>query len=285
MPNLLIVGFKEELSGKTTIARAFLRYFLENGIDAIGFKPLSGNNIWRHYDHVCATLEEGRLYSNDAKLLKKELSGKIDEDKQTIKEELINPVHRLWNEPSLIDPLTTIPNFLIDRITLLEDHHQKTVLLDNKTASFEYLDKEKFLTNLKDNADNIYEIENIETFNTLIKYYYDRAINSTYEKIKKDFDLVIIESYGDITLPWNSFKKLDLVVGVEPWNIYVYEPEKYLDAVEIITVSHFKEVSTNQIKNLIKPIKEVEYKPAKSIKRIETIKKIADGLFRDIGFC
>ncbi|HIH40469.1 MAG TPA: hypothetical protein HA221_02760 [Halobacteria archaeon] len=285
MPNLMIVGFKEELSGKTTIARAFLRYFLDSGIDAIGFKPLSGNNIWKHYDQVCNTLKEGRLYSNDAKLLNNELIDKIDKDRQPINEELINPVHRLWNEPALIDQLTGIPNFVVDRITLFDGNHQRTVLLDNKTTSFEYIDKEKFLKNLNGKADDIFNIENIETFNTLVKYYYDSAINSTYDKIKRDFSLVIIESYGDIALPWDSsFKELDLVIGVEPWNIYVYEPEKYLDAVEITTLSHFKEVSTNQIKDLIRPIKKAKYKPVISGKRIDAIKKIASDLFRDIGF-
>jgi len=282
MPNLMIVGFREEVSGKTTISCAFLRYFLENGINATGFKPLSGNNIWKHYDQVCDTLEEGRLYSNDAKLLKRELDGKIDEP---IKEELINPVHRLWNEPALIDPLTRIPNFLVDRITFLDDNHLKTILLNNKIASFESLDKEKFLKNLKDSADDIYDIEDIETFNTLVRYYYDKAIYSIYNKIRKDFDLVIIESYGDIALPWNSFfKELDLVIGVEPWNIYVYEPEKYLDAVEITTVSYLKEISTNQIKDLIKPMKKVRYRPARSSERIEKVKKIASDLFKDFGF-
>lgn len=113
---------------------------------------------------------------------------------------------------------------MVDRITLFDGNHQRTVLLDNKTTSFEYIDKEKFLKNLNDKADDIFNIENIETFNTLVKYYYDSAINSTYDKIKRDFSLVIIESYGDIALPWDSsFKELDLVIGVEPWNIYVYD--------------------------------------------------------------
>lgn len=285
MPNLLIVGFNEELSGKTTIARACLRYFLENGIDAIGFKPLSGNNIWKHYDQVYNTLNEGRLYSNDAKLLNKEFVN-ITGKERPIKEELINPVHRLWNEPALIDPLTGIPNFIADRVTLWDNDHQKTVLLNNKMTSFEYFDKNKFLKRLIYNADEIYDIDNVEMFNTFVGYYYNLAISSAYDRIKRDFSLVIIESYGDIALPWNySFNGLDLVIGVEPWNLYLFEPEKYLDAVELTTSSYFKEISTDQIKSLIKPIKKTRFKPVRSGRRIEMIKKIVSGLLKEFDFC
>ena len=123
MYKVLVVGLKGVDSGKTTLSLAFLSYMRDKGFDICGFKPMAGNNIWYDYDMICRALSNGKLYGNDTRLLKSFSTGNIAE-------ELINPVHRLWSEPSLIDSASGIPSFIFDRITFWSDTAQ-SVLIEN----------------------------------------------------------------------------------------------------------------------------------------------------------
>jgi predicted P-loop ATPase/GTPase len=264
---ILIVGLKDTDAGKTTLARAMLSYLREEGFDACGFKPMAGNNIWYDYDVISEALSEGRLYGKDAKILRKASSGDV-------LEELINPIHRLWSEPPLINlnlP-SSFPSIILDRFTLWSDE-PRDILVENKTLSFNNKEEEKLLEKLHHHANDIYEIGDLKSLNEITKKYYGRAIGSAYRKLLDRYDPIVIEGYGDVALPWSELDDLDLVVGVEPWQVSVYNPDKYLNAVKFSIPTYSNEISTRRIRELVKPVKEVEFLPFRSGERVEMLKE------------
>lgn len=273
MYQVLVVGLKGVDSGKTTFSRALLSHLRDEGLNVCGFKPMAGNNIWYDYDVVSRALFEGRLYGKDAGLLKEESSGDVPE-------ELINPVHRLWSEPSLIDAATGLPTFILDRITFWPEGEdgdeegygeERSVLVENANALLN--GEKKLLRKLYPRAADVYRVKDADDLNGLVEAHYGRAIGSARRKIAEEHDALVIEGYSDAALPVAP-SDLDLVVGVEPWQISVYDPERYLDAVRLMTPSYSKEVSTSKVMELLSPKRQVEYQPSQPDERVDRLKEI-----------
>ena len=284
MYQVLVVGLKGVDSGKTTFSRALLSHLRGEGLDVCGFKPMAGNNIWYDYDVVSRALSEGRLYGRDAGLLKEESTGDVPE-------ELINPVHRLWSEPSQIDPATGVPTFIMDRITFWpegesedgdegghkderEDGYggERSILVEN--ANVHLNGEKKLFRKLYPRAANVCRIEDAEGLNSLVEAHYGRAIGSARRKIAAEHDALVIEGYSDAALPCGDVTTLDLVVGVEPWQISVYDPDRYLNAVRLSTPTYSREVSTSKVMELLSPERVVEYRPSNPEERVDRLKEI-----------
>ncbi len=274
MHQVLVVGLKGVDSGKTTFSRALLSHLRDEGLKVCGFKPMAGNNIWYDYDVVSRALSQGRLYGRDAGLLKEESSGNVPE-------ELIKPVHRLWSEPSLIDAASGVPTFILDRITFWPEGEdgdeegygdERSVLVEN--ANVHLNGEKKLLRKLYPKAADVYRVEDANDLNDLVKDHYGRAIGSAYRKIAEEHDALVIEGYSDAALPAGDVCDLDLVVGVEPWQISVYDPDRYLDAVRLSTPSYSKEISTSRVMELLSPKKVVEYQPSQPDERVDRLKEM-----------
>lgn len=274
MYQVLVVGLKGVDSGKTTLSRALLSHLRSEGLDVCGFKPMAGNNIWYDYDVVSMALSQGRLFGRDAGLLKEESTGDVPE-------ELINPVHRLWSEPSKIDPATGVPTFILDRITFWpegEDGDEKgygderSVLVEN--ANVHLNGEKKLLRKLYPKAADVYRVEDANDLNDLVKDHYGRAIGSAYRKIAREHDALVIEGYSDAALPAGDVCDLDLVVGVEPWQISVYDPDRYLDAVRLSTPTYSREISTSRVMELLSPKRVIEYQPSQPDERVDRLKEM-----------
>jgi predicted P-loop ATPase/GTPase len=281
MYQVLVVGLKGVDSGKTTFSRALLSHLRDEGLNVCGFKPMAGNNIWYDYDVVSRALSEGRLYGRDAGLLKEESSGEVPE-------ELINPVHRLWSEPSLIDPATGVPTFILDRVTFWPEDEdgdeegygdERSVLVEN--ANVHLNGEKKLLRTLYPRAADVYRVKDADDLNGLVAAHYGRAIGSAYQKIAEEHDAMVIEGYSDAALPAGEVCDLDLVVGVEPWQISVYDPERYLNAVRLSTPSYSKEVSTSKVMELLSPKRQVEYHPSNPEERVNRLKEIMPGVLEE----
>ncbi|MHC1636204.1 MAG: hypothetical protein ACXQTS_06280 [Candidatus Methanospirareceae archaeon] len=267
MHRILIVGFKERDAGKTSLALAFLGYLKGEGFIACGFKPCAGNNVWYDYDIVEEALSQGRLYGKDAKLLTGASIG------ENLQEELINPFHRLWDERPRNEPISQIPYFIVDRITLWEEE-KKDIVIENNASPFIHGPKRRLLKKLYTNASRIYKVNNIEELNMVIEKYYDKAIRSAFTKIDYSCDFLIIESYSDVALPWSGIRELDLVIGIEPWKIHVYDADRYLKAVQLAMPTYSqREISTYTIKELVEPIRSIEIPPFKSYEVVKKLKE------------
>ena len=271
---ILIVGLKEKDAGKTSLALALLAYLKEEGFNACGFKPRAGNSVWYDYDVVHEALSQGRLYGKDAKLLKAASTSRSVAGAANLVEEFINPVHRLWAEPPLNDSITQIPYFVLDRITLWFKEGVRNLVVKNEALPVEYRCNDALFGNLRAKAFSIYHVKDLNTLNKLTKAYYDFAVELVYKKMTELHDCVVIESYSDIALPWKGLKDLDTVIGVKPGQISVYDPGKYLTAVQLSASTYSQEeLATSRIQELVKPIKEVKVPPFRSEEIVRGLKK------------
>ncbi|MHC1610371.1 MAG: hypothetical protein ACXQTW_02020 [Candidatus Methanospirareceae archaeon] len=264
---ILIVGLKGEDAGKTSLACALLGYLKDKGYDACGFKPRAGNSVWYDYDVVNEALSQGRLYGRDAKLLK---SASAHPD--NLVEEFLNPFHRLWAEPPLIDPISQIPYFILDRVTIWRGGRREVVIV-NEALPAEYRYKDGLFRKLLDNASDIYHVRDLNTLNKLTEECYDPATEIVYKEMEKRYDYMVIESYSDAALPWKGLKDIDIVMGVKPGRILVLEAEGYLTAVQLSASTYLQEHSTSRIVELVKPIREVKVPPFRSAEIVQRLKE------------
>ena len=266
--SILIVGFREFSSGKTSIARALIRWLREKGISACGFKPKAGNNLWYDYDIVHDALKEGRLYGKDAKLLK-------SASETNFPEEIINPIHRLWTfEPVEKKTFHEIPCFIVDRVTICNDKCF-THIIANDTAPLEPEEK-SLLQKLFHNAEKVHHVSNLEELNSITRRYYNYAVEKAHEKIVKQHEAIVYESYSNNAMPWNGIKKLNLVLAVEPGSIHVYDADKYLSAVNLSKDFLKKEISVSDVCELLKPLKTLKTSPYTSDEIVDKLKEKMD---------
>ncbi len=264
---ILIVGLRDRDAGKTSLATALLAYLCECGYSACGFKPRAGNSIWYDYDIVEESLSAGRLYGRDAKKLK--LASGCEE-----KEEFINPFHRLWSEPPHIDPVTRIPYFIVDRITLWHKRSEPTnIVVVNDALPGEYRYDESLFQGLYDSATHIFHVRDLDTLNKLTSEYYDLAAELVFGMMDKSNDFIVIESYSDVALPYSGLNDLDAVIGIKPGEIRIYEPEKYLTAVQLEATIRTGELSTACIEELLKPVRVIKVPPFRSDSIPQELKK------------
>lgn len=266
----LIVGLKEKDAGKTSFALALLAYLKEEGINAGGFKPRAGNSVWYDYDMVHEALTQGRLYGKDAKLLSS--ASAYSSLSTTQIEEFVNPIHRLWAETSRINPISRIPYFILDRVTLWHNDVVKNLVVENEALSADYNNLD--FRNIRANASTIYRVRDLKRLNRITKKYYSYAVELAYKRMLTQHEYLVIESYSDIALPWNGLNDLDIVIGVKPGQIRVYEPKKYLAAVQLVTPTYSQEeVSTARIVELIKASKEVTVPPLTAEELLQVLKE------------
>jgi predicted P-loop ATPase/GTPase len=271
---VLIVGLKEKDAGKTSLALALLAYLREKGFNACGFKPRAGNSVWYDYNVVHEALSQGRLYGKDAKLLKTASASRSVVGAASLIEEFINPVHRLWAEPSLIDPISQIPYFILDRVTLWFKEGVRNLVVENEALPVEYRCNDAIFVKLRAKVSGIYHVRDLDTLNKLTEEYYDLAVELAYKRMVEQHDYVVIESYSDIALPWKGLKDLNAVIGVKPGQIAVYNPEKYMAAVQLSASTYSQEeLATSRIAELVKPIKEVKVPPFRSEEIVQGLKE------------
>jgi len=269
---VLVAGLKEQDAGKTTLALALLAYLREQGFNACGFKPRAGNSVWYDYDVVHKALSQGRLYGKDAARLK--AASESGSASGSVMEEFINPIHRLWAEPSRVDPISQIPYFIVDRITLWFEEGVQNLVIENEALPAEYKCNDAIFRILRAKASRVYHARDLNTLNKLTGDYYDLAVELAYKKMIEQYDYVVIESYSDIALPWKGLNDLDAVIGIRPGLISVFDPKKYLTAVQLAASTYSQEeLATSKIIELLKPIKEVKVTPFRAEEIMQGLKE------------
>ncbi|WP_309492349.1 hypothetical protein [Candidatus Hecatella orcuttiae] len=269
MERILVVGLKEVDAGKTTLTLALLDYLRGKGLDVCGFKPRAGNNLWYDFDVLEEALSRGTLYGKDAKLLHQA-------SHTSLPVEVVNPVHRIWGEPTLQRSLSLLPPFILDRITLCGEKTE-TILVENISAASDSR-LEELWKGLRSRASKVYRVRDGEGQDSLMEYY-NLASDLAYKRVGEAHEVVVIESYGNIALPWPGLRKLDLVLAVEPSRLLAYDPDKYLTAVQLSRKLQ-GEISTGEVVRLIKPQREMWIPP---LKRGEVEKKLREDVLPFFG--
>lgn len=271
---ILIVGFREVDSGKTTVALALLHHLRERGINACGFKPKAGNSVWYDFDIVYEALMQGRLYGKDAKILKRKSQTELPE-------EVISPVHRLWSIPpaDYETVILEVPHFIVDRITICKNHYEHYIAV-NKTLPFEY-GAEHLIDRLCRKASKVIHVTRLKDLNE-ISNLYEKAIESAHRVISHRHDFIVYESYSNNALPWNGLEgKVELVLAVEPGRIYVYDSNKYFLTLQLMK-GFRKEVTTNNVRGLMKPLKIIKIPPYRSSEVLEKTKERIQEILSDL---
>jgi len=273
MRSILVVGLREKDAGKTTLALALISHLKDAGFKVCGFKPKAGNNFWYDYDVVCEALSQGRLYGKDAKLLT-QASG------VSLPEEVVNPIHRLWIDESLQAGPNGLPGFLADRVTLPETGRGFFLTL-NMPMLRRYADCSGLLATLRNSARLVAEVQSLKELNRAVSEFYSQAVRAAYGQVSR-YEVLVVESYSDVAMPWEGLENLEAIFGVEPWRLCLYEPERYLTAVRMISqVRQDIEVTANQVCRLVKPLAEVRLKP--STEAIEALKAQVKPLLKDLN--
>lgn len=229
MKKILVNGLTES-AGKTTAVLGLYSHLQRFGEVSL-LKPLAANNYWHDYPVVMEGVREGRLYSEDAKLLSR-ASG--------AKEEVVNPLHRLWPPFKLIGIGGEGENsVLLDRIY----NGEKTyALLNSKT---------KIPSNLFSflgNVDDLRKYSDEQEHNRLIESIYPKTLQSSRCEMEES-KLLIIESYSKIAIP-HSVSDIELVVTVELGRVHLSNGERFEKAESMalkIYVDHeFEETSAEK---------------------------------------
>lgn len=213
MKKILVNGLTES-AGKTTAVLGLYSHLQKFGEVSL-LKPLAGNNYWHDYSVVMEGARNGRLYGEDAKLLSK-ASG--------TKEEIVNPLHRLWAPSKLAGSGRSGENIvLLDRIF---DAQKIYVLLNSQikipTDLFSFLE----------NVDDLRKYSNEEEHNRLLESIYPKALQSSRSEMEKS-DLLIVESYSKIAIP-HLVTGIDLVVTVEPGRVHLSNGERFEKAESLV---------------------------------------------------
>ncbi|MBS3802380.1 MAG: hypothetical protein KGY65_06490 [Candidatus Thermoplasmatota archaeon] len=263
--NILVIGLTQEHAGKTSLAQALLSYFSDQEQKTCGFKPFSGYNYWYHFDMAHQSLSDGRLYSKDITKLKQHSTIKT-----TI--EQVNPIHRLWNEPAIMDSLTTIPPFIMDRFSIYQNETLKHHLLVNQHL-IEQLPQE-YQQKIDEKKYTVHPIDSIQSMNAIIQSHYNQSIESCYRRIEQKADVIVVESYADnALLPWKTLSQFDIVLGIKPWEIHRFDPDKYVKAVQLSKPVSAWETSTKKLTDLLKPLEIYKQKPVVSTEIIDNLKE------------
>ena len=276
MPCILVVGLRERDSGKTTIARLLISLLRERGISVCGFKPKAGNHLWYNFEIVHEALGQGRMYGMDAKILR-------EASATSLPEEIINPLHRLWVEDSLADvTLNGLPAFLLDRVTL---NPEGEFLLTLNEPAMQRFSKQtsKIFQKLLDRAKQIIGVSSPEELGQVIEEYYDKAVWTVFEVLKRRYDMLVVESYCDIALPWNGLENVIAVVGVKPWRLHLYDASQYLTAARLTMGTRKLEASTSQLERVVKPIKTFEWSPSLTPWKNGELRKMLSQLIEEAG--
>ncbi|MBN2230492.1 MAG: hypothetical protein JW779_12970 [Candidatus Thorarchaeota archaeon] len=271
MTRVLIVGIHTFDSGKTHLAIELGRAFINAGRSVEYFKPISGHNYWYNYQHTLKCLEIGQLVSKDAMLVKETLG--IDSDLR-----LMNPIHSLF-VPSRIDrPLETIPNSLglsgstsiltMQRFSQpLSDEIDTTVLIAESLVEEEHLligfDEVGKLTH----ETSVSSADSLEAFQEFEMLYFDKYVTSSFSKISRSTDVVIIEAFNDAAWPWEALESVDHVFVVCPGHIFSYDPERFRKAAFLMKRGNLpiREVTFGRMSDLLKPSRKLEIRPQCSL--------------------
>ncbi len=268
---VLITGLYEKRSGKTYLASAILYALRTLGFKPGFFKPLSIHNWFTEYDTTLENLRFKSLFSRDVATL-----SQIAKIKDPY--ELLNPVDVLT---APLDPTVFINARVPDMYYSFSHDLLKTTLmarfsryedgvLYNRYLINEWalrrnilLVDEELIDRIMKNADEIAEIDTTKTFAYLMNKNFMNSVRSCLKAIESRYQIVVIESYGDLAWPLPRETRVSIVFAVAPGRVLIYEASRFKMAVELkkpLRGLHTN-VRLNDIIGLLKPIKSFKVGP------------------------
>lgn len=216
---LLVAGSSEVDAGKTTFTTGLIE---RTGVR--GYKPRAGNGYWYDQDDYRRSVEQGRLYGKDSKLIAAASPGDV-------RPEAINPVHRLWlpTPGRGKGPLGRDGRrFICDRVTQpTGDGADRYVA--NADVEVPPAARRAF------SLDDAPVVETLAELNDVMADLHAPALAALDDELAAR-DAAIVESYSDIARPLTEFAP-DAVAVVEPRRCRIYDGERYAKSCEVASGS------------------------------------------------
>ncbi len=268
---ILITGLLERRSGKTYLASAMLYALRTLGFKPGFFKPLSIHNWFTEYDTTLENIRFKSLFSRDVATL-----SRIARIKDPY--ELLNPVDFLT---APLDPTVFINARVPDMYYSFSHDLLKTTLMARFTRYEDGVLYNKYLINewalrrnmllvdeglidrIMRNADEITKIDATKAFAHLMNKIFINSINTCLKAIEDKYQIVVVESYGDLAWPLPSETRISIVFAVAPGRVLIYEAGKFKMAVELKKPLRgpLTNVRLSDIIGLLKPIKSFKVGP------------------------
>jgi len=255
LKSIFVFGLFEDSPGKTTFSCSLLHKLKNLGIDSVPLKARAGHNYWYQYDMIRPCLKDGRLYCSDIIKLKKASGCKE-------KYEILNPID------TLITPLDTcyylenetsrnlylahkdLYNHLVmERYTILKNGRTENTILLRESPT--HLISTEIIEKLTSKADQILKIDHLESWTSFYDQNASNAITTCTEYLKKH-DIMVSEGFCDIIYP-APIVKHEVVVGVSPGTVVIYDSERFCKAVKYYTRERKTQFKASEIIPYLKP--------------------------------
>lgn len=273
MKQIFVCGVFSENSGKTTICRALIDYLVSMGIKVSAFKPLSGHSFWEQYDNYLECLKMGSIFCEDAYELWKLINVKVPI-------EALNPADILTTIPNIVKLIdknsinnifnSAVYNWIyIGRFTIAHRGRLEHILYYNVNEDLVPLDD--IIKKLKINVNKLISVDGFNEFIKIHEKFYYNAVNSCYELVSKNIDLLVVEGFNDSIYPWSGVENSTVVLAVSPGHIIIYNTKEFYK-----TLNNQKATKVfYDVANKVKPISILKTQPLTKhdIKDVNTLTK------------
>ncbi len=261
---VFIGGLFEYNSGKTTFAKEIISSFEKDlSMKTAPFKPLSGNNLFFHYEEI---KKNAKKHENIVSLDIVELMKSSSVEIKTI---LTNPVHKLntqalpynfYKEGSINTLLSRYSSSvsLMQRFTIYksETETESCFLVNEPIYKNPKFWNDQALTEpILEKAKEIKYFKNDQEFYSLNNQYYAEATKTSFDHIKKNSEITVVESFNNSAHPAWCIRESDAVVIVGPGSLFIYEPDAYFRAIDNYrTINITKVTTTEEILKIATPV-------------------------------
>ncbi|MFW9853385.1 MAG: hypothetical protein ACFFDS_10605, partial [Candidatus Thorarchaeota archaeon] len=291
MPFVVFIGgLLEYNSGKTTIAKDVIDFFATDlKLETKPYKPLSGNNLFYHYDQI---KENAQKYNHFVSL---DIVDLINHSSSSIPPTIANPVHKVntqalsygfFEESSLklFFSKYSSSESLLQRFSICNSEIDvNSIYIVNDPI---YTNK-KFWNDLSLTDPIIKQAKDVSLYKNEQEYYslngkfYAEATNSAFECLKKDSEIIIVESFNNSAHPAWCIRESDIIILVSPGSLFIYEPETYFRAIDNYrSINRNKPTTTDEILVFAKP-QEAHSLQINEKERKKKIKEVSKNLFEN----
>jgi len=279
---ILVVGLQPNDAGKTTLCKALIHGFKENGVALVPFKPHSGIGYWSQFDVFQRNLLNGSLISGDIMDLEEAAQSQMPL-------EVLNPVNRLSYpvpDTGLPEEKLAFQEFIAERFTHHDGIGHRNVYYLNRTLNLSRLrDLQTFYLKIKRNAQKTHFIRKFEELVEAYSKDFDKATSSCYSRLRNM--PLIVESFNDAAYPFNHAEECDTVLCVASNTILWFDGPRYFEAIDShgrekpklqLTLSQVYAPSLIRTRFIVQPLTTGEINdPAKLTQNYsEVIKKVAE---------